>query len=135
MENPEFPAAQFSTIKKPNGELVVEAILSFAWDDNYHYRLVVVGNDGTEEIWEDWPKSVVPNENKRNVVFDHSFSRRLSEHPLTSIKEMRFEYQSRQFVEIKNVSLRPGEKTDVEIISSGSESQKDPKKVGCRIEQ
>ena len=45
----DLPTAEFTTVKKPDGELVVESILGFDWD-KVGYRLIVVEKDGAEHV-------------------------------------------------------------------------------------
>ena len=59
----DLPAAEFTTVKKPDGELVVESILGFDWD-KVGYRLIVVGQDGAEHVMASLaplPKDVMPD--------------------------------------------------------------------------
>jgi len=115
-ERPDLPAAKFTTVAGPSGELVVESMLSFTWEAEYTYRLIVVGKDGVEHrLVSVTTMEVRPKEKLRKLVWEDRL-RATTEHPLTAIKELRFEFQRYQFAKFKNVSLRPGQQTQVEVV-------------------
>ena len=68
-------------------------------------RLVAVTNDGDEHATK-WGKGLW--EHGRTITYDL---------PLSSIKEFRFQVSPYDWVEFRNVSLRPGQKTDVRVLS------------------
>ena len=67
------------------------------------FRLVAVADDGSEHV--DFMGNPVGT---RNSVYSR---------PSSSIKEFRFQVRPYHWVEFQNISLQPGQKTDVQVVS------------------
>ena len=95
------------------------------WGLAQDYRLIVVGDDGVEHRFDLEKTQDVPKKPVRHCTFRDRHAKNRDYPPLTAIKQIRLEYRRYQFVEFKNISLWPGEKTKVHMSVPGCPTDND----------